>query len=58
MVYFVLKSIPDFLVLSNTTERYGKKNLMRWFLPSQVVYPFYVLADCPVHIQKRSKMFG
>jgi cellulose synthase/poly-beta-1,6-N-acetylglucosamine synthase-like glycosyltransferase len=39
----VLKSIPDLLILLNTTERYGKKELMRWFLPSQLIYPFYVL---------------
>jgi biofilm PGA synthesis N-glycosyltransferase PgaC len=41
---FLLKSIPDFLILRNTTARYGKKQLMRWFLPAQIIYPFYVLA--------------
>lgn len=41
---FVLKSIPDFLILYNTTRRYNKKGLMKWFLPSQVIYPFYVIA--------------
>jgi len=40
---FVLKSIPDFLILNNTCRRYGKKSLIRWFFPSQMVYPFYVL---------------
>jgi hypothetical protein len=40
----VLKSIPDFLILRNTTERYGKKELMRWFLPSLLIYPFYVIS--------------
>ena len=39
----LLKSIPDYLILSNVTMRYGKKDLMKWFLPSQVFYPFYVL---------------
>jgi biofilm PGA synthesis N-glycosyltransferase PgaC len=43
-VYFVLKSIPDFLILTNTAGRYGKRNLLKWFFPSQLVYPFYVLA--------------
>jgi len=43
-VYSILKSFPDFLILFNTSERYGKKDLMKWFLPSQLVYPFYVLA--------------
>jgi cellulose synthase/poly-beta-1,6-N-acetylglucosamine synthase-like glycosyltransferase len=41
---FVLKSIPDLLILHNTTERYSKRKLMWWFLPSQLIYPFYVLA--------------
>jgi biofilm PGA synthesis N-glycosyltransferase PgaC len=37
-----LKSAPDFLILLNTTSRYGKSKLMRWFLPSQIIYPFYM----------------
>jgi cellulose synthase/poly-beta-1,6-N-acetylglucosamine synthase-like glycosyltransferase len=41
---FVLKSIPDFLILLNTTGRYNKSKLMRWFLPAQLIYPFYVLS--------------
>jgi poly-beta-1,6-N-acetyl-D-glucosamine synthase len=40
---FLLKSIPDFLILKNTCGRYGKRKLLRWFIPSQIVYPFYVL---------------
>jgi len=40
---FILKSIPDFLILQNTTKRYGKSGLMRWFLPAQLLYPFYVM---------------
>lgn len=43
LVIFTLKSVPDFLILNNTAGRYGRKNLLKWFLPSQVVYPFYVL---------------
>jgi len=38
-----IKSVPDLLILHNTTLRYGKRELMAWFIPSQVVYPFYVL---------------
>ncbi len=53
--YFVLKSVPDFLVLSNTAGRYGKKNLMRWFFPSQLIYPFYVLAIIPCSFFNRAK---
>ena len=44
LVVIVLKSIPDYLILMNTTERYGRKKLMRWFLPAQIIYPFYVLS--------------
>jgi cellulose synthase/poly-beta-1,6-N-acetylglucosamine synthase-like glycosyltransferase len=54
-VYFVLKSVPDFLLLSNTAGRYGKKNLMRWFLPSQLVYPFYVIAIVLCALVSRAK---
>jgi poly-beta-1,6-N-acetyl-D-glucosamine synthase len=45
LIFFLLvliKSIPDYLILKNTTKRYGKNYLMRWFIPSQIVYPFYV----------------
>jgi glycosyltransferase involved in cell wall biosynthesis len=38
----ILKSVPDFLILMNTTWRYGKRGLMKWFLPAQLLYPFYV----------------
>jgi glycosyltransferase involved in cell wall biosynthesis len=39
-----LKSIPDFLILMNTTGWYTKRELMWWFLPVQLVYPLYVLS--------------
>lgn len=40
---FILKSIPDYLILKNTTSRYKRRKLMVWFLPCQFVYPFYVI---------------
>lgn len=40
----IIKSIPDYLILNNTTKRYGEEQLMRWFIPCQLVYPFYVLS--------------
>ncbi len=43
VVTIIVKSIPDYLVLSITTKRYGKKKLMSWFIPSQIIYPYYVL---------------
>jgi cellulose synthase/poly-beta-1,6-N-acetylglucosamine synthase-like glycosyltransferase len=42
LTILILKSIPDFMILLNTTARYGKKELMCWFLPAQLIYPFYV----------------
>lgn len=44
LLVLVLKSIPDYLILQNTTRRYGRKRLMRWFLPTQIIYPFYVVS--------------
>jgi len=39
----IIKSIPDFFILLNTSGRYGNRDLLWWFLPAQVIYPFYVL---------------
>jgi len=44
LAVFLLKSIPDFLILRNTSMRYGRQKLMNWFFPAQLVYPFYVMA--------------
>jgi cellulose synthase/poly-beta-1,6-N-acetylglucosamine synthase-like glycosyltransferase len=57
-VYFALKSIPDFLLLSGTSERYGKQFFLRWFLPSQFIYPFYVLSIIPFSLAKSEKWTG
>jgi cellulose synthase/poly-beta-1,6-N-acetylglucosamine synthase-like glycosyltransferase len=42
LVVLIMKSIPDILILRNVCRRYGKMELMIWFLPSQLIYPFYV----------------
>lgn len=44
LVFLTLKSIPDFLIINNTAVRYDKKHLMKWFFPSEVLYPLYVFA--------------
>ena len=44
IVIFILKSIPDFLILWNTARRYGRAKLIKWFIPAQIFYPFYVLS--------------
>ncbi len=43
IVISLLKSVPDFLILMNVSGRYGKRNLMNWFIPVQIVYSVYVL---------------
>jgi cellulose synthase/poly-beta-1,6-N-acetylglucosamine synthase-like glycosyltransferase len=40
----LIKSVPDFLLLFTATKRFGSTNLLRWFFPAQLIYPFYVLA--------------
>jgi len=50
---YILKSLPDYLILQNTAIRYQKRSLMRWFFISQLIYPFYVLAVISVYISGR-----
>jgi len=38
-----LKSVPDFLLIYNTAKSYSMRKALRWFIPSQLIYPFYVL---------------
>jgi poly-beta-1,6-N-acetyl-D-glucosamine synthase len=53
----ILKSVPDFLILRNTTARYGETKLMRWFIPAQLVYPFYV-AGVVLYSQSRNSLLN
>ena len=55
LTIFILKSIPDFLILNNTAGRYGRKDLMKWFPVSQIIYPFYVFGVVCYALGKRSK---
>lgn len=54
-VFFVLKSIPDTIILSNTARRYDKTHLMRWFVLSQLIYPAYVLTAVIYSLSHRSE---
>jgi len=51
-VLFLVKSIPDFLILKNTTSRYGNAKLMKWFVPAQLFYPFYVTGVAVITLLK------
>jgi cellulose synthase/poly-beta-1,6-N-acetylglucosamine synthase-like glycosyltransferase len=54
LVFFALKSIPDFMLLHNTAKRYGKMRLLKWFIPSQLLYPFYVLIVVSAGLMRRA----
>lgn len=43
LAIFLIKSVPDFLILKNTSGRYMKRSLMKWFIPVQLIYPLYVI---------------
>jgi poly-beta-1,6-N-acetyl-D-glucosamine synthase len=51
----IIKSVPDIIILNNITGRYKRRNLMKWFLPAQVIYPFYILAIVFLSIRNRAK---
>jgi len=51
----ILKSVPDYLILSNTAGRYGKRSLMKWFAPSQIFYILYVLVTVPLALFKGNR---
>lgn len=44
LAVFVIKSVPDMLILYNRMIFHKKKNLLWFFVPAQLIYPFYVLS--------------
>lgn len=52
---FFIKSVPDYLLLKNTTLRYKMESLMKWFGISQFIYPFYVIAVIFAFFQAKRK---
>jgi len=53
---YIIKSIPDYLIISNTAGRYGALTLMNWFIPAQIIYPFYIIAVvCSAPFRWRTK---
>lgn len=43
-LYLFLKSVPDLLLILNRAGAYRVASNAEWFVPFQVLYPFYVLA--------------
>jgi cellulose synthase/poly-beta-1,6-N-acetylglucosamine synthase-like glycosyltransferase len=42
LLLFILKIIPEFILLNSVVKFFGKKNLWKYSLPSQFIYPFYL----------------
>jgi cellulose synthase/poly-beta-1,6-N-acetylglucosamine synthase-like glycosyltransferase len=57
LTLLLIKSVPDLLILDITTRNYGKNQLLKWFIPSQIVYPFYVVGAilCSVFMKPKWK---
>jgi cellulose synthase/poly-beta-1,6-N-acetylglucosamine synthase-like glycosyltransferase len=52
---FFIKSIPDLIIISETVQRYGKAGLLGWFIPAQIIYPFYVATVSLFTIMEKQK---
>jgi cellulose synthase/poly-beta-1,6-N-acetylglucosamine synthase-like glycosyltransferase len=40
---FLLKSVSDFILLFSVTRFFKSKKLMLYFIPLQIIYPFYII---------------
>jgi cellulose synthase/poly-beta-1,6-N-acetylglucosamine synthase-like glycosyltransferase len=54
-IIVIIKSLPDFLLLYHSTGRYSRKGLLKWFLPVQIIYPFYVTVVAIAALLRRGK---
>jgi len=55
LVAISIKSVPDILILSRITYKYKKTNLLWWFIPSQAIYPFYIIAVSVYSLFRKNK---
>lgn len=42
-IALLIKSLPDIIILYESAKRRGRTVLLKWFLPAQIIYPFYVM---------------
>lgn len=42
LLMYIMKSVPDFLLLSYVTVKRGRQQLLYLFVPAQLLYPFYI----------------
>jgi poly-beta-1,6-N-acetyl-D-glucosamine synthase len=43
LLLLVLKIIPEFILLNSLINFFGRRNLWKYFLPAQLLYPFYLV---------------
>jgi len=43
LLMYIMKSVPDFLILSYVTFKRGRQQLLYLFVPAHLLYPFYIL---------------
>jgi cellulose synthase/poly-beta-1,6-N-acetylglucosamine synthase-like glycosyltransferase len=43
LIFLILKSIPDWLLIQSAAARYKRKANLAWFITAQIVYPIYLL---------------
>ena len=55
VIAFLMKSVPDIILLYESARRRRRKGLLKWFIPSQVVYPFYVIIVAVAAILRKDK---
>jgi cellulose synthase/poly-beta-1,6-N-acetylglucosamine synthase-like glycosyltransferase len=43
-VCLLIKSVPDYLIIKRAMALYGEKHLLKWFIPAEFLYQWYVTA--------------
>jgi cellulose synthase/poly-beta-1,6-N-acetylglucosamine synthase-like glycosyltransferase len=55
MVMLLVKSLPDILIIMNRLQFHGRMELLRYFPPVQIVYPFYVIISVVAGLFRRKE---
>jgi poly-beta-1,6-N-acetyl-D-glucosamine synthase len=55
LILLLVKSVPDYLILRKITKHYNREDLLKWFLPSAIIYPFYVIVTAGYSMFMRRK---
>ena len=58
LVCFLVKSVPDFLIVQNIASGYGREKLLGFFIPAQLIYPFYVFSVLFYYLISNKKYYS